>query len=157
MAFDDALDGDVYTFVYLTNGSAGNVWSRTLLDSAMAVVAPDRFPMEALSERLVAYATQAPGTGGALAQANVIRASTPFDGALLERSINDAGYGIRENLGIAPAIRVFELNTQLFPGSANVWDSLAEAYQAKGDAKKARALYDKARRLAPRQDRPQGR
>jgi len=156
MVFDGALDGDVYTFVYLTNGSARNVWSRTLLDSAMAVVAPDRFPMEALSERLMAYASQAPGTSDALAQANAIRASTPFDGALLERNINDAGYGIRENLGIAPAIRVFELNTLLFPDSANVWDSLAETYRLKGDAKKAEALYGKARDLASRKGQPQG-
>lgn len=58
--FDDSLDGDTYTFVDLTNGNARNVWSRTLLDSVMAVSAPGKFPQEALSERLTSYALSAP-------------------------------------------------------------------------------------------------
>ncbi len=32
LLFDDTL-ADTYTFIYLTNGSAANVWSRTLVDS----------------------------------------------------------------------------------------------------------------------------
>jgi len=42
---------------------------------------------------------------------------------------------------------VFELNTVLFPASANAWDSLAQAYQAQGDSDKAKQLYNKARTL----------
>jgi hypothetical protein len=43
LVFDDSLADNTYTFVYLTNGSASNVWSRTLIDSVMAVAAPDKF------------------------------------------------------------------------------------------------------------------
>lgn len=145
--FKDSLDGEVYTFVYLTNGSARNVWSRVLVDSAMAVVAPDRFPVEALSEAMVRYALQPQAKGDAQAQAKAIRAGSTLDDATLERTINNAGYTIRENLGLDPALRVFALNTVLFPDSANAWDSLAEAHAARGDAEEAKALYGKARAL----------
>lgn len=153
--FEDSLDSDVHVVAYLTSGSASNVWSRTLVDSAMAAVAPERFPLEVLSETLMGYATQAPTGNDAHAQASAIRANTTLDDTDLERAINNAGYGIRENLGIEPALRVFELNTVLFPDSANAWDSLAEAHAARGDAGKAKTLYDKAHRLSacPRADR----
>lgn len=146
--FQDSLDGDVYVFAYLTNGSAKNVWSRVLVGSAMAVVAPDRFPAEALSESLVHYALQTPAAGDAQAQARSIRAKVALGDAELERAINTAGYSVRENLGIDPALRVFELSTVLFPQSSNAWDSLAEAHAAKGDKDRAKALYDKAQELA---------
>lgn len=149
--FKDSLDGDLYTVIYLTNGSAKNVWSRVLVDSVMATVAPDRFPTEALMETLVSYALQAPAEGDANTKATAIRASAKALGnAELERTVNNAGYAIRDNLGLDAALRVFALNTVLFPDSANTWDSLAEAHAAKGDAEKAKALYDKAHALATR-------
>ncbi|UBB23908.1 beta-lactamase family protein [Pseudoxanthomonas japonensis] len=148
IVFKDSLDEDVHVFAYLTNGSTRNVWSRVLVDSAMAVTAPERFTAEALSERLVTYALQAPVEGDVQAQARTIRAGGVLDAAELERLVNTTGYAVRENLGVDAALRVFELNTVLFPASANVWDSLAEAHAAKGDMDKASTLRDKARRLA---------
>ena len=110
---------------------------------------------EALSETLVAYALQAPVEGDAQAQARTIRANSALDATELERVVNSTGYAVRENLGVDAALRVFELNTVLFPASANVWDSLAEAHAAKGDVDKASALRDKARQLAaPTGERP---
>lgn len=148
IAFIDSLDGDVHAFAYLTNGSTRNVWSRVLVDSAMATAAPGRFPAEALSEDLVAYALRPPVEGDMTAQAKAIRASSALRDAELERVINNTGYSVRENLGVDPALRVFELNTVLFPDSANAWDSLAEAQAAKGDANLAKTLRDKARRAS---------
>jgi CubicO group peptidase (beta-lactamase class C family) len=145
--FEDSLEGDVYLVAYLTNGSTRNVWSRLLVDSAMAVAAPDKFPREALSQTLADYAMQTPAEGDVLARARWIRGNSGLDDGALERTVNAAGYAIRENLGIDAALRVFELNTVLFPQSANTWDSLAEAHAAKGDTRKAKALYDKAHRL----------
>jgi D-alanyl-D-alanine carboxypeptidase len=37
---DDLLAKSTYAFIYLTNGSAANVWSSTLIESLMAIVAP---------------------------------------------------------------------------------------------------------------------
>jgi D-alanyl-D-alanine carboxypeptidase len=39
MLFDEALR-DTYVFIYLTNGSAENVWSSTLIESLMDIAAP---------------------------------------------------------------------------------------------------------------------
>lgn len=154
--FGNSLQGEVYIVVYLTSGSARNVWTRVLVDSAMAAVAPRRFRREALAERLIAYALQAPQPRDAFAQARAIRASAGPGSIELERAVNDTGYAIRENLGIGPALRVFELNTMLFPQSANAWDSLAEAHAAKGDAETAQVLYEKARRLSVRPSQGRG-
>lgn len=148
--FQDSLDGDIYVFVYLTSGSVRNVWSRTLVESAMAVVAPDQFPRETLSETLMSFALQTPTEGDVQTQARSIRVNWTLDDAELERTVNAAGYAIRENFGVDYALRVFELNTVLFPESANAWDSLAETYAVKGDTEKAKRLYDKSHRLLPR-------
>jgi CubicO group peptidase (beta-lactamase class C family) len=43
LMFDESLTKNTYAIVYLTNGSAENVWSRTLVDSVMAIVAPREF------------------------------------------------------------------------------------------------------------------
>lgn len=146
--FKDALDSDVHVFAYLTNGSARNVWSRVLVDSAMAAAAPERFPAEALSEKLVAFALRPHTAGDVQAMAQSIRASDVLSGAVLEQLVNATGYSVRGNLGVDAALRVFELNTILFPDSANTWDSLAEAHEARGDLDKAKALRDKVRSLS---------
>lgn len=148
IAFDDSLDGDTYTFIYLTNGSARNVWSRILLDSAMATLAPRRFPANVLSEQLIAFASKPANGRQQAALIRSIRANGAIKGQDLERTVNNSGYAIRENLGVDAAIGVFAINTELFPRSANSWDSLAEAYAARGDKDKAKALYAKARELS---------
>jgi D-alanyl-D-alanine carboxypeptidase len=154
MAFKETVDGDNYVFIYLTNGSVNNVWSRTLVNSVAGVVAPQAFPAEALSRQLTDYALKTTSDGAASAQAQSILTSSGLQGEALERAINGTGYAVRDNLGVAAAIRVFELNTLLFPKSANAWDSLAEAYQAQGDRDKAKASFDKARMLAAPQPAP---
>ncbi len=148
IVFKDSLDADVFAFAYLTNGSARNVWSRVLVDSAMAVAAPDRFPAEALSETLVAFALQAPTAGDVQAMVQSIRADNALDDAGRERVVNATGYSVRENLGVDAALRVFELNTVLFPTSANAWDSLAEAHEARGDMDAAKSAREKSQQLA---------
>jgi dienelactone hydrolase len=62
-----------------------------------------------------------------------------------EPGLNHAAYGL---LFSRPqpdaAIQLFELNIEAFPQSANAHDSLADAYQIKGDAARARTLAEKA-------------
>jgi tetratricopeptide (TPR) repeat protein len=70
-----------------------------------------------------------------------------------EGSLNAFGYGLLENKDAAGAIRVFRLNAEMFSESANVWDSLAEAYLKAGDLKKAREYYEKALTLDPTNER----
>jgi predicted alpha/beta superfamily hydrolase len=65
-----------------------------------------------------------------------------------EAMVNLAGYQFLRAGNIDEAILVFKRNVANHPRSANVYDSLAEAYEAKGDDSKARELYEKAWRMA---------
>jgi len=68
----------------------------------------------------------------------------PADGTVSENSINMAGYEMMWAGDVEAAIALLELNVQLYPQSANCYDSLAEAYGNKGDAQKAIEYYKKA-------------
>lgn len=148
IAFTDGLAGDTYSFIYLSNGSAKNVWSRTLVDSTMAVVAPMQFPREALSERLITYALEPQTAARTTALKQWLITTGRGDQPMLEQDINRVGYAVAENLGHATALPLFASNATLFPRSANAWDSLAETYAALGDAKQAERLYAKSKALA---------
>lgn len=63
--------------------------------------------------------------------------------------LNQVGYGLLAHDQPETAIQVFELNTELFPDVANCWDSLGEAWLAKGDQKKALTCYKKALQMDP--------
>ena len=56
----------------------------------------------------------------------------PAAAALSEAQINRVGYVLLQRGSVADAIRIFESNVERFPKSANVYDSLAEAYVAAG-------------------------
>lgn len=58
------------------------------------------------------------------------------------------------SLGASKALKVFALNAELYPDSANAWDSLAECHAALGDAEIAKALYAKAKALAKPSPKP---
>ncbi|MGW8390371.1 serine hydrolase domain-containing protein [Pseudoduganella sp. HUAS MS19] len=123
--------GDSYTIIYLTNGSAHNVWSRTLVESLMAATDPARFAMEAVSEQLIDYASR-PAATPAQAQAlqQQWQALAARDGASLERRIDETAYAMLETRGNSAAVKLFELNTRLFPQSDSARDSLAQARAA---------------------------
>ena len=61
-----------------------------------------------------------------------------------ERMLNNLGYALLEQEKVDEAIAVFTINTELYPASANVWDSLAEAYLNKGDTENAIRYYKKS-------------
>jgi Tfp pilus assembly protein PilF len=52
------------------------------------------------------------------------------------------------------AIAVFKANVERYPNSANVYDSLAEAYERGGRMDLAEPLYDKARILGQQNNDP---
>lgn len=147
LAYQGTLAGDSWVFLYFTNGSASNVWSRVLVDSTMAAAAPERFPHAVLSERLIGYALADENTEQE-AMAAWLREDSGIAGNERERAVNTLGYSIRENLGPRPALKVFALNTVLHPRSANAWDSLAECHAALGETATAEALYAKSKQLA---------
>jgi tetratricopeptide (TPR) repeat protein len=70
----------------------------------------------------------------------------------LERFLNSGGYSYLREGDRAKAIRVFKLNTELFPDSYNVWDSLGEAYMEDGKEDLAILNYEKSLELNPQNE-----
>ncbi|MBU1012769.1 MAG: hypothetical protein KKG99_07175 [Bacteroidetes bacterium] len=66
-----------------------------------------------------------------------------------ERFINGLGYSLLADNQIASAIKVFIKNTNLYPQSANTFDSLAEAYMKFGQNDLAIKNYKKSLELNP--------
>ncbi|MBT8321241.1 MAG: hypothetical protein KJO90_06180, partial [Eudoraea sp.] len=61
-----------------------------------------------------------------------------------EDEFNKAGYDLLQAKRFEDAIYVFTMTAQVFPESANAWDSLAEAYWKSGAIEKAKEYYNKA-------------
>lgn len=61
-----------------------------------------------------------------------IKKSAPADFVVQENQLNALGYELLRENKLKEAIVVFRLNTELYPESANVWDSLGEAYAGLG-------------------------
>ncbi len=62
--------------------------------------------------------------------------------------MNRVGYQLLGAGNIAEAIEVFKKNVASYPGSANVYDSLAEALEKNGQKSMARDNYEKAWKMA---------
>lgn len=71
------------------------------------------------------------------------------DPAVSEQRLNDLGYELHVK---SPdrALALFRLNAELYPDSANTWDSLAEAYLAVGKTDEALRCYRKVLEVSPR-------
>ncbi|HEX3108268.1 MAG TPA: tetratricopeptide repeat protein [Thermoanaerobaculia bacterium] len=69
-----------------------------------------------------------------------------------EGEVNGLGYRLLNAHKVDLALLVFRLNAESYPQSANVHDSLGEAYLAAGDRQNARASYERALALNPHND-----
>ncbi len=67
----------------------------------------------------------------------------------IESRINSAGYAAAFADELDRSQQILELNTELFPDSANTWDSLAEVVFYVGDRDRALEFYRKALELDP--------
>lgn len=66
-----------------------------------------------------------------------------------ENDVNTLGYQLLNGGKTTEAIEVFKKNTELYPESWNVWDSLAEGYMNKGEKQLSIENYTKALKMAP--------
>ena len=71
-----------------------------------------------------------------------------------ENLINQIGYQYLNAGKQEEAIATFKVNVERYPASANVYDSLAEAYERDGRIDLAEPLYDKARLLGEQNHDP---
>ncbi|HEX2488837.1 MAG TPA: serine hydrolase, partial [Blastocatellia bacterium] len=66
-----------------------------------------------------------------------------------ENQMNRIGYDLLSAKRVKDAIEVFKLNVADYPQSANVYDSLGEAYRANGDRELAIKNYERSVQLDP--------
>jgi CubicO group peptidase (beta-lactamase class C family) len=65
----------------------------------------------------------------------------------IENMVNNFGYGFLQSHKPEQALRVFELNTRVFPEAWNTWDSLAEAHMTLGHDAEAIRCYERSLEL----------
>ena len=66
-----------------------------------------------------------------------------------ESEFNELGYRFLAQKKTSDAIEIFKLNVEMFPDSANAFDSLAEAYMTDGQTNQAIKNYQKSLQLNP--------
>lgn len=66
-----------------------------------------------------------------------------------ETELNRLGYALLSSQNVKAAIEIFKLNVAEYPASANVYDSLAEAYAAAGEREMAIKNYRRSLQLDP--------
>ncbi|NUO82959.1 amidohydrolase family protein [candidate division KSB1 bacterium] len=84
-----------------------------------------------------------------IAKYHRLKQERPHDFNFAESELNNLGYNLLREEKKTEAIAIFMLNTEVYPHSANAFDSLAEAYLATGDAARARICYEKVLELLP--------
>lgn len=72
-----------------------------------------------------------------------------------EKELNSRGYELLIRNQFQPALFVLQMNSELFPKSANAWDSLGEAYWKSEQKDKAIECYNKVINLDPRSAPPE--
>jgi glyoxylase-like metal-dependent hydrolase (beta-lactamase superfamily II) len=89
------------------------------------------------------------GIEAAVKQYHLMKAEKEVKYYFGENDFNALGYRLMGSGKIDEAIEVFKLNIEAFPGSWNVYDSLAEAYMTKGVNDLAIKYYKKSIELNP--------
>jgi tetratricopeptide (TPR) repeat protein len=81
-----------------------------------------------------------------------IKKEKPANNSVAEERLNNLGYTLLQQKQFTEAIAVFKVNTELYPQSANVYDSLGEAYMMNGNKELAIASYKKSLELNPKNE-----
>lgn len=87
------------------------------------------------------------GADAALKLLDSLKAGKEYHIGFME--MNELGYDLLKRNDTQFAIEIFKVNTEQYPSSGDVWDSLAEAYYKAGDKKTAIKYYEKSLILNP--------
>ena len=90
------------------------------------------------------------GMDAAVNQYQDLKATSAANYRFDERELNDLGYRLIRKNKFKEAIRIFQLNVEAYPNSANTYDSLAEGYMDDGEKALAVANYEKSLQLNPK-------
>ena len=82
-------------------------------------------------------------------KAELLKSPQPPD-PKLTKQLNGLGYAMLYKERLTDAIDIFTINTTLFPGNANAFDSLGEAYMVSGHREAAIKHYQQSLKLNPK-------
>lgn len=85
----------------------------------------------------------------AVARYRKLRAEEPEAWDFSEPQLNALGYQLLQHGRTDLAIRVFQLNVEIYPDSSNVYDSLGEGYILAGNTAEAIRNYERSLELDP--------
>jgi hypothetical protein len=87
----------------------------------------------------------------AIAQYRELKAGkTASEYNFAETELNQLGYQLLQMKKVTEAIEIFKLNVEMYPQSANAYDSLGEGYMVHGDKDLSIANYKKSLELDPK-------
>jgi len=101
----------------------------------------DPSPKKSVADALFPIITEK-GIDSALQSYRTFKQSSDY--YVSENQLNALGYRLLKMKKVNEAIEVFKLNVDAYPQSANVYDSLGEAYMTSGDKERAIKNYQKA-------------
>ena len=142
--FAGHLNGSAESLAFLgrppaENGLAPGLASAGKMDAVERPPTQDEF-MAMLDQGKVDVAT------GLYEKFKSLDSATPF---FAEAAMNVMGYRHLQRGMAQEAIAIFKMNADAHPGSANCWDSLAEAYMASGDSTHALECVQKVIEVLP--------
>lgn len=106
----------------------------------------DPHPKRPVAEALLPIITEK-GIEAALRSYSALKQSNDY--YVSESQLNALGYRLLGMKKVREAIEIFKLNAEAYPQSANVYDSLGEAYMTNGDKELAVKNYQRAVELNP--------
>jgi hypothetical protein len=129
--------------------SGGRLFPRNelsaMLDEAERLAGAGKTPIgEVLSKTLRAKNVEA-----AIRQYHDLKSAQPEAYDFSEEQLNYLGYRLMGMKQTKEAIKILRLNAEVYPKSANVYDSLGEAYMNDGDQEHAIENYEKSLQLDP--------
>ncbi|MDX1481009.1 MAG: hypothetical protein R3315_04990 [Woeseiaceae bacterium] len=127
---------------------AGRVSDRAALDRTRSALR-DRYAMLGSLQSDVEEAIRSERLAEALRALIASHESDEEALGVIENRLNSAGYAAAFADDLDEAERLLTANTELFPDSANAWDSLAEVVLYRGDRERALALYRRALSVDP--------
>lgn len=116
-----------------------------MLSQAESLASQTRPPISTL----LAQTLQQQGLEAALGQYRDLKAGQPTAYDFGEEQLNNLGYELLGRKKFKEAVEVLKLNVEAYPKSANVYDSLGEAYLNAGDHANALENYRKSLELDP--------
>ena len=133
-----------YTVIILSNFDGG---AESLLSRIYSILKGEKYaPFKMELSRFVYKSLQEKGSEDFLTNYKAYLAGYDIKDDMI---LNRTGYQLLNTGMVDEAVAVFIINTKYFPGIANTYDSLGEAYLTKGDRQLAIVNYKKSLELDP--------